>query len=400
MKPALLFLCHRIPYPPNKGDKIRAYNLLHYLKDKYRVFLGTFVDDKADWEHIGKLRSWCADTCFVELKPYQAKIRSLSGLFIGRPLTLPYYYDSLLDMWVKDIVAHHKIERLFVFSSSMAQYVMTPVFNNTRRVIDLVDVDSDKWRQFADTKPWPFNWIYRREAKRLLSYESEIASCFDVSIFVSKAEVDLFRQIAPDSAHKISFIGNGVDAGYFTPEITFKRPFSSGEEALVFVGTMDYWPNVDAVVWFGRKVFPQILADIPEVRFYIVGRNPVKLVRDMEQIAGIKVTGAVDDVRPYLQHAAIVLAPMRIARGVQNKVLEAMAMAKPVLVSSPGLTGIEAKSGDDLMVANGKDEFYQKAEAMLSNNKEKTLGHNARKRVCSDYAWKDQLPKIVNLIEG
>ncbi|HEX8873529.1 MAG TPA: sugar transferase, partial [Nitrosospira sp.] len=190
----ILYLVHRVPYPPNKGDKIRSYHLLRHLSRNYRVHLGTFIDDEGDWKYRDKVKSFCGETCFVSLDPKAARIRSLRGFFSGRPLTLPYYWDKDLQTWVNHILETKPVRNILVFSSAMAQYVSHA--EHAHRVIDFVDIDSDKWMQYANTATWPMNWIYWRESKSLLRYERQIAGDFDGATFVSQAEADLFVQFA------------------------------------------------------------------------------------------------------------------------------------------------------------------------------------------------------------
>src|SRR3569623_858504 len=245
----LLFLAHRIPYPPNKGDKLRSYNLLKQLGRDYRVPLGAFIDEADDWRHVEAAA--------------------------GR-----------------------------------------------RRVMDFVDIDSDKWQQYAEARRWPLSWVYRREARTLLQYERAVAATFDASVFVSDSEADLFKRLAPECAARVWSIHNGVDTAYFDPVQSFTPPYPLYEKPIVFTGAMDYWANVEAVNWFAREVFPVVRAADEEARFYIVGARPAAEVQALRRLPGVIVVGAVDDIRPYLAHAALAVAPLRIARGVQNKVLE------------------------------------------------------------------------------
>ena len=211
----LLLLIHRIPYPPNKGDKIRSYNLLKHLARDYRVHLATFVDDADDWQHVPKVEAMCASSHFAALNPLLARVRSLGALVKNRSVSLDYYQDAGIARWVEQTVAAHGVKRVLVFSSAMAQYADR--VRDARRVIDFCDVDSDKWRQYADKKSWPMSWLYRHEARQLLRYERQVASQYDASLFVSKPEADLFRQLAPESVARIGHFSNGVDTDYFSP---------------------------------------------------------------------------------------------------------------------------------------------------------------------------------------
>lgn len=392
----LLYLVHRIPYPPNKGDKIRSFHLLKHLSQRYRVHLGTFIDDEQDWKYVDKVKSLCGETCFVKLHPLAGRVRSLSGLLSGNPLTLPYYRDASLQAWVDKLLETRPVNNILVFSSAMAQYVDQA--RAARRVIDFVDVDSDKWKQYAATKPWPLSWLYRREARLLLGYEERIARDFDSATFVSEAEAGLFKQLAPEAAAKVTYFNNGVDADYFSPQIAYPNPYPDGANALVFTGAMDYWANVDAVDWFARAVLPAVRARLPQVRFYIVGARPTARVMALAALPGITVTGSVADVRPFLAHAALAVAPLRIARGIQNKVLEAMAMEKTVLASPQAMEGIRAIPGQELFVANDEGDFAYQLTGLLQAGPSAAIGRAARARVLKDYSWASSLGRVDALL--
>ena len=398
MKPALLFLCHRIPYPPNKGDKIRSFHLLQYLSEHYRIHLATFIDDEADWEYVGKVREFCEDACFVRLDPRRARLRSLLGLLTGEALSIPYYASSELSAWVDAQVAGQGIERVIVYSSAMAQYVSEEAGRHTRKVIDFVDVDSDKWQQYAAKKRWPMSWIYRREARRLLAYDARVCESFDAGLFVCAAEADLFRHLVPGVAAKVGYYNNGVDTVYFSPDVAHDNPYPRQARVLVFTGAMDYWPNVDAVVWFVKAIFPLIKEAEPAARFYIVGSNPAEQVLQLKKQDGVTVTGRVEDVRPYVQHAVAAVAPMRIARGIQNKVLEAMAMARPVVVSPQGLEGIHALNEQDLLCADTAQDYVRYIGALMAGGYA-GMGEAARRRVESEFNWEHTLPPVKALLE-
>jgi len=392
----LLLLIHRIPYPPNKGDKIRSYHLLKHLARDYRVHLATFVDDADDWQHVPTVEKMCASSHFASLNPTLARVRSLGALVKNRSLSLDYYRDANLARWVDQTVAAHGIERVLVFSSAMAQYA--DKYPNARRVVDFCDVDSDKWRQYADKKSWPMSWLYRHEARQLLSYERQVARDYDASLFVSEPEAALFRQLAPESDARIGFFSNGVDTDYFSPAAAGPSPFKEGERAIVFTGAMDYWPNVDAVQWFAVEVMPLLRARFPDLVFYIVGARPTPAVLELGKQANIVVTGTVPDVRPYIAHARAAVAPLRIARGIQNKVLEAMAMATPVVVSPQALEGIEAEPGTELVLAQHAGCYVDAIAALLARN-DNQIGLAARARVETKYSWPSNLACIGERLE-
>lgn len=394
----LLFLVHRIPFPPNKGDKIRSYRELKHLGQRYRIHLGTFIDDPDDAQYIDEVKALCAETCILPLRPLPAKLMSLSGLLQGTALTLPYYRNTAMQQWVDRQLATRRIRHALVFSSAMAQYLEGRAIG--RRVIDFVDVDSDKWRQYAQSKPWPLSLLYRREARKLLAYERAIAAEFDSATFVSAAEAALFRQLSPESARKIDYFNNGVDAAYFSPRLPHANPYPAGALPIVFTGAMDYWANADAVSWFSHEVFPLIRARRPQAMFCIVGARPTPQVLSLGRADGIIVTGSVPDVRPYIAHAAVSVAPLRIARGVQNKVLEAMAMAKTVIASPEAAEGIQAVIGSELLVAKNAAEFAEAVLSQLQPRRDHKLGHSARERVVHDYSWESGMNRLEALLSG
>jgi sugar transferase (PEP-CTERM/EpsH1 system associated) len=389
----ILYLVHRLPYPPNKGDKVRSFNLLKHLARTHRVFLGTFIDDPDDEQYLDTLRDYCVDMHVVRLSPTLAKLRSLKGLLSGEALSLPYYRDDGLRRWVRGICADHAIARAVVFSSVMADYV--PDMERMPTLVDFVDVDSAKWTQYAGGHRWPLSWLYRREGQRLLLWERAVAAQAARAFFVTAAEAELFRCNAPESAARIEAICNGVDADYFSPEHALANPFAADAIPLVFTGAMDYWPNIDAAIWFAAEVLPRLRATHPRLRFYIVGRSPDARVQALAEEDAIVVTGMVDDVRPYLRHAVVVVAPLRIARGIQNKVLEAMAMARPVVASAACAIAIDARLGSELLAATTAEDYVKIIDSLLAERvRADAIGAAARQRVLSSYSWAAHLASI------
>jgi polysaccharide biosynthesis protein PslH len=393
----LLYLVHRIPYPPNKGDKIRSFNLLRHLAQRYRVYLGCFVDSADDQQHLGALGEWCADVFAASLDPRWARLRSLTGLVSGQPLTLPYYRDARLRAWIGTTVAQQGIARAVVFSSPMAQYVHG--MERVRTVLDLVDVDSAKWTAYAAEHRWPMSAVYRREGKRLLEFERDAVMRATAGVLVTDAECRLFDRLAPECSGRMHSIGNGVDSDFFAPRSDIGSPFEDGEAAIVFTGVMDYWPNVDAVTWFAREVLPAVLRKRPDARFHIVGMNPASSVRSLTANPRVVVTGPVPDVRPYLQHAAAVVAPLRVARGVQNKVLEGMAMARPVVVSTAVAAAVAATPGIEFEAAEDAAAFVERTLAALDPAHGEPMGQRARDRIRASYGWGSTLARFGELVD-
>lgn len=391
----LLYLVHRLPYPPNKGDKVRSYHLLKHLVARHRVFLGTFVDDPDDEQHLPFVRSLCADMLAVRLHPTGAKVRSLSALMTGEPLSLPYYQSAVLKGWVASVRSSQQIDATVVFSSVMAQYAQpADLPPGHPLLVDFVDVDSEKWTQYATQRRWPMSWVYRREGRTLLRYERALAARARRAFFVAEKEADLFQRLAPECAAQVQAMGNGVDADFFSPDPARSNPFQAGELPVVFTGAMDYWPNIDAVTWFAAEVLPALRARWPAVRFVVVGRSPPPAILALASDA-ITVTGTVPDVRPYLQYAKVVVAPMRLARGVQNKVLEAMAMGRPVVAAAECVSAISARSGVHLIAASESTDYVTAVDNLLADDAQASLlGQRGRDCVLASSSWDAHMTSI------
>jgi len=389
--PNVLFLAHRLPYPPNKGDKIHTFHLLQHLAARHRVLLGTFVDDPDDEQHVPTLRSMCAELHVSRLNPKAARVRSLIGLARGEPLSVTFYRDRALREWVEDVRDSGRADAIFVYSSSMLPYARG---FELPMLIDFADVDSAKWADYGRRHSWPMSWVYRREGRLLLDVERAGAARARWSLFATENEAQMFRGMAPESAARIGVLGNGVDADYFAPDPGRASPYAAGEIPIVFMGAMDYWPNVDAVVWFAREMLPRLREQWPTLRFHIVGRSPAAAVTALAGEA-VDVTGTVPDVRPYVQHAAVVVAPLRLARGIQNKVLEAMAMARPVVAAGSCVASIDATEGEHLLAATETDDYVRAISALLRDpERAAAIGRAGREQVCAVYGWGARLADL------
>lgn len=393
----LLFLSQRIPFPPTKGDKIRSYHFLRHLSTTHRVHLGCFVDDPADWAHVEELRGMVAELCALPLARRAATLRSLSGFLSGSALSLPYFHDRRMARWVRRVIREHAPSTAFIFSSPMAQYLVAGV-RPDRVVMDFVDVDSQKWRQYAERRSGLSRWLYRRESRTLLAFERRVAESADASLFVTGPERDLFASLAPESTDRVHAIGNGIDSSYFSPDTAFPDPFTGGPPTLVFTGAMDYWPNIEAVQWFAREVLPHLQVE-REVGFCIVGAKPAAGVDALRALPGVTVTGRVADVRPYLAHAAIVVAPILTAQGIQNKVLEGMAMARPVVVSPQAAEGIEAQDAGHFLIARDAGSFAASVARLLADpTAAAAMGRAARQFAVDRFDWLSRFRELDRLI--
>lgn len=394
----VLFLAHRLPYPPDKGDKIRSWHFLRHLAGRYRVHLGCLYDDPEDRRHLPVLERLCATVHAVELHPARRRLASLRGLLTGEPLSFPYFADRRLSAWVRGLARREPLDLAFAYSSAMAPLIAPRALAVPRRVVDLVDLDSEKWRLYGAEAKGPMGWIWRREAEHLAAAEIAIAGWADATLLVSEQEAADLRQRPLVPGGRVVCVGNGVDLAAFDPHQACPLPNlvpADGAPLLVFTGAMDYRPNVDAVLWFADAVLPRLLAWRPDLRLAVVGARPTPAVRRLGERPGIIVTGRVPDVRPWLAHATLAIAPLRIARGVQNKVLEAMAMARPVLCTPAAALGIEATAGQEFAVADGAAALAAAAQALLDDlPRRQAMGAAARRRVEAVHGWQPRLAEL------
>ncbi|WP_088330442.1 TIGR03087 family PEP-CTERM/XrtA system glycosyltransferase [Lacimicrobium sp. SS2-24] len=396
-KEPLLFLCHRIPFPPNKGDKIRSFHILKQLAERYDIYLAAFVDDDNDWQYESALQPYCKEVKLLPLKPLWGKVRGLLGMLAGKPISLPYFYSRALQNWVVDTVQSKGIHKAFVYSSAMAQYIEQVPLD--KRVADFVDVDSDKWRQYAEKTANPLlKFVYGWEHRTLFSYEKKITQEFDAITLVSEDEAAFFRQSLPQElAAKVDAFPNGVDGEFFNPDDCGPSPVDG--PYLVFTGAMDYWANVDAVLWFVEHVWPVINKQHPELIFAIVGGNPTDKVKALASQNNIIVTGRVEDIRPYIKHARLAVAPLRIARGIQNKVLEAMAMAQTVVMTGMAAEGIRLPANQQSLVTDEADLFAASCLEMLADpERVAELGQENREWIATHYQWQAVVEKLTDVL--
>lgn len=382
MKKDILFLAHRIPYPPDKGDKIRSWRILQFLASRFDVHLCCFADDKRDLIHQSFLEGICASVSIIPLNPKLARLKSLTALLSGKPLSFVYFDDRRMRKAV-DAARERPLAAEFVFSSAMAPYIGDPIAGRPR-LVDFCDADSEKWRQYAGNALPPMDLIYAREARLLAKAENAIANWADASFAVSPQEAAMFNGRA-DVAREVDWFSNGVDIEYFNPS---GADFGAAPAAdCVFVGAMDYRANVEAVLHFARKTWPLIRKQKKDANFAIVGANPVAEIKALDGKKGIIVTGRVEDVRPWLWPASVVVAPLRVGRGIQNKVLEAMAMGKAVVASPEALTGIDAPAEAAIRCDDPKRSAKEIFELLNDGEKRQATGDAARRFVIEHCDW-------------
>ncbi len=424
---SLLFLAHRVPFPPDRGDKIRSFHILQYLAQRTPVHLVAFADDEADFDPPAVFTDMLA-SCTILPRSKSQKHAAIEALASGKPVSLTAFAHPAMQAAVDRVVP--RVGGVYCFSGQMSQYL--PV-GGPPVVMDFVDMDSAKFGGFAEDARGPMRWMMRREARLLGAFERAVAARVSASLFVSEAEVALFRE--GGAGGRVLTVENGIDSAKFDPAasdlnpsyhpgggrgpvgevaVTTDSPSSSrspnwapasagvadargmgAKPLIVFTGQMDYRPNIDAVSWFARDILPLIRRHRP-ARFAIVGRAPTPAV---QALAGdhVTVTGAVDDVRCWLAAADVCVAPLKLARGIQNKVLEAMAMARPVVASTAAAEGID--HGGTLRVAGTGQDFADQVLALLdAPDSAATLGAAARAQVIRRYGWDARLAPLDALL--
>jgi sugar transferase (PEP-CTERM/EpsH1 system associated) len=398
----VLFLAHRLPYPPNKGDKIRSYHMLRHLAARHDVWVASLVDDPRDVPHVDGLRALVREVHVDRLDGRSKPVAALKAMATGQPVTLRWFHTNALQAAVDALVERVEFDAVVCFSSPMAEYVFRSrhaggKLARAAKAMDLIDVDSCKWRQYAERAKGPARFVYEREGRLLADYERRLAREFDALFVTSEQEKTFFPGGA--GVPNLHAMQNGVDLEGYAPGT---RPaLDLGPAALVFTGVMDYWPNVEGVQWFADRVWPRVMAAVPEARFYVVGSRPTKDVQQLASRAGITVTGYVDDVRDYLAGAAACVAPLRIARGLQNKVLEAMASARAVVATPEAFEGIAGEAGRDALVAADETSFADACVRLLQDPAAAArLGANARACMERGYAWDRNLRVLDEFMDG
>lgn len=375
----VLFLAHRVPFPPDRGDKIRSFHILKHIASFARVHLVAFADDPRDLDPPAEFRALLGECVVVPRAKSRARA-AVEALAMGEPLSLTAFADARFGAAVRDILARRPIDAVYAFSGQMAQYLPA---SGPRMVMDFVDLDSAKFAAYAEDARGPMRWLMRREARLLGAYERSVAAWVDASLFVSEAEAALLPGAQA--------LENGIDTVRFDPAAV--SPVAQRGPLIVFTGQMDYRPNIDAVTAFAHDALPAIRVRHPEARFAIVGRAPTPAVRSLAGKAVI-VTGEVADVRPWLAAAAVVVAPLQLARGVQNKVLEAMAMARAVVASPAAAEGID-HGGTIVVAEDAADAVCDLLDAPL---RAEALGMLARERVKARYGWDARLAGVEGLL--
>jgi sugar transferase (PEP-CTERM/EpsH1 system associated) len=408
----LLFLAHRVPYPPDKGDKIRSYHELRALAERgHEMHLLAFADEAEDLRFQPALANICASTGIVSLGKRRAGLRAIGGLFGQAPLTSSYFATRPMARAVRRKTGEVSFDSVFVCSSSMANYV--PDDLAARGVVDLVDADSEKWADYALLAPPPSAWIYQLESRRLRRHERKIVARFAWTLLTTEREAALLELDEHLLQERVQVITNGVDLERYRPETCVQCPAarvpSEAQESptersaarFVFVGAMDYFANVDGACFFAEAVLPLIRESESGAEFVVVGRKPARRVRHLTRLPGVKVTGYVQDVRPYLASATACVVPLRIARGVQNKVLEAMASGCAVIATPQAVAGLKTVPGEHVLIGRSPQELARAALMVRRDAPLRArLGEQARRFVKTEHNWAPLLERVVEVVEA
>lgn len=384
----VLFLSQRVPYPPNRGDKITTWRLVERLLRSHEVRIVAFAHDEEDRQAAEELTRRGAPTVAIPLDLKRAKLLSLPLLLTSKPLTLGVYGSTALQRAVDELAPSCDVG--YAYSSSMGAFLEP--HSRLRRVMHFAELDSDKWRQYAERSRWPMSWVYAREHRTLREFERRIAGSFDESVLCTPLEQRVFEREIP-GAHSL-VMRNGVDLGFYRPQ-----PERAEAAHMVFVGVMDYLPNVDGCAWFVREILPRVRARVPNAKLTIVGSRPTPQVLALASQPGVKVTGFVEDPREWLARASISVAPLRIARGIQNKVLEALAMGLPVVGTTSATQGVEGEAGRDFVLADTVEAQVEAIVALLNDPKRaRELGARGRTFVEERYDWNVALAPLDELM--
>ncbi len=385
----ILFLAQRVPYPPNRGDKISTWRICERFSRDHNLTIVAFAHDQGDLDAAQVLNDEKGiRTIAIPHNERSKKMRALPLLLTTKALTLGVFSSKELQAQVDGLLP--EMDFAYAFSSSMGAFLTG---KSTPWVMHFAELDSDKWRQYADKHGFPMSMVYRREWKTLRTFERKIAAETVTNVFCTPLEEVIFQREIPGCPSTV--MRNGVALDHYEP-----RPDAAEEAHCVFIGVMDYFPNIDGCVWFVNEILPLVQKEVPYARFTIVGSKPTPEVEALGQREGVKVTGFVDDPREYLQKAAVSVAPLRVARGIQNKVLEALAMGLPTVGTTSATQGVEGTPGQDFIVADEAEAFAKEVIGLLRDpGAARALGDRGRKFVEATYDWERCLAPLDGMLD-
>jgi polysaccharide biosynthesis protein PslH len=387
----IFFISQRVPFPPDRGDKITTFNEIRHLSTKHEVHVFCLADGRRDLDNIPGLRRYAQSVTAVPVIGWTSKLRALKAMFAGGPLSVAAFNETKLHDAIRRKFAELRPDLIMIYSCNVAQYAEH--FPQVPRIMQFAELDSSRWGQFARRSRPPLRWVYAIEQRRFFAYERHIARTFSYALVCTAAEQRDFERLIPGVP--VSLVGNGVDLDYFRSRGVPKRPGS-----IVFTGVMDYFPNIDAVVWFCDKVLPIVQRQIPAAGLTICGSRPAAAVRRLAKRRGVTVTGRVPDTRPYLDGAEVFVAPLRMARGIQNKLLEALAMGLPCVASKAAATGTVVANGEGILAADNPEEFAEHVMRLLRDSAFRAaMAGKARATAEANYRWDGQMARLDRVIE-
>jgi sugar transferase (PEP-CTERM/EpsH1 system associated) len=386
----ILYVCHRLPFPPTRGGKIRPFNTIRHLSRTHDVTVASLAHSVAETIAGHGLAEHCGARIVERTYPVTRGLRAVARLPTAVPSTMGYFHAPRLARRIRNACATGGFDLIMVHSSSMAPYVLPAT--GTPKILDFGDMDSQKWLAYARFKPFPVSWGYYIEGRKLQRAETRLAAAFDVSTCTTRAELETLASFG--TARHLDWFPNGVDTEYFRSNGAAFDP-----DTICFTGLMNYFPNEQSVLEFCRDTLPLVRAEHPAVRLKIVGADPAPRIRALARIPGVTVTGTVPDIRPHLGSAALSVAPLRIARGTQNKMLESMAMGVPVVATSLAARGVDAVPGEHLLTADRPRECADAILRLLRDRAYRdSLARAARARVESHHDWAASMRKLDAII--
>lgn len=392
-RPSVLYLTHRVPYPPDKGDRIRCYHLARYLADRCDLYLACLADEPVPDATQTALRGLCRELAIFPVN-WQRWLRALQAVTLGRTISEGAFYVPALAHTLREWASRSRFHAAVASASSLAPYLMRSELSSIPAVLDFMDVDSQKWLDYAASTWPPKSWVYQLEGTRLRKLERQIAGWARAVLLVAQAETELFRTVCPSGP--VHTVTNGVDLDYFAPA----QEHHEEPDRCIFVGAMDYFPNVDGAGWFCREVWPLIREQRPQASLALVGRNPTAEVQALGKIPGVEVVGSVPDIRPEIRRASVTVVPLRIARGIQNKVLESLAMGKATVISPAPREGLSVSPGRELLVAHSPQQWVEHLISLFNDpQKRKQLGSAGRAYVETHHCWERCLAPLSQLLE-
>ena len=373
----LLFLSHCVPAPPDKGEKIRAYHEIQQLASRYRIHLTCFARNESEVRAVAELSRVCASVYAERISPRWSLAKAGGRFALGDSLNAAFYHSPKMRQYVTSLAGRVPLDAALAFSVVMAPYAPPGI----PLLLDMIDVDSEKWFQYAQSRrPGA---LFRLEGRRLRRFEKRWAESARRVALTTRNEEELVKAFAP-TASTFS-IENGVDSAFFDGRAHNSPAELTGRRFIAFVGTMDYHPNIEAASWFARSVFPRLRLRDAALEFFIVGRNPPAEIVRLESLPGVHATGGVPDTRPYLASARAIVVPLRVARGIQNKVLEALAMGRWVFTTPEVGKTFGSGLPVGLVCCASEQEFVEHVSAACSL--EPQCDSSIRADACARFSW-------------